>query len=166
MKNYVFKVLTICGLLISTLACSIYQAVETETQNETGIIGIQGVLNTFNLNCDLMIIKINTSKQLVFPLKDARPTLNLSDGKYSGFNVCNSFYGNLAKEGNAIKFKGFTSSTKNCIGDYGFVESLTGNDIENLVYRLLSEIDNYSIEQNKLILKKDSDVLMIYKINE
>ena len=165
MKIDIYKLMITCGLLIFTLACSIYQTVETETENKTDIIGNQGDITTFNLNCDLMTIKINPSKELVFPLKDARPTLNLSDGNFSGFSVCNSYYGQYIKKGNAIKFTSFTKSMRNCIGDYSFVEPLTGNDIENLVSSLLSEINNFSIEKKKLILKKDSDILMVYRIN-
>lgn len=165
MKNSIFNLILSCGLILNTLACSTYQTIETNTHNNLDLSGNQAILDTFNLNCELMSIRINPLKELVFPLKDANPTLHINDEKYSGFGVCNSFYGKCTKEGNTIRFTGYTSTMKNCIGNYGYFEPLSGNEIEYLVSSTLTAINNFSIEKNKLILKKDSNILMIYRIN-
>nr|WP_321454023.1 META domain-containing protein [uncultured Carboxylicivirga sp.] len=166
MKNRNFNLILFYGLLLNTLACSTYHTIETNTQNKLNLSGNQEGLNTFNLNCELLSIIINPSEELVFPLKDAHPTLHLSDGKYRGFSVCNSFFGKYTKEGNAIKFTGATTTMMNCIGNYGFVEPLSGSELENLISSKLSATNNFSIEKNKLILKKDSNILMVYRIND
>ncbi len=158
------KVLFICGLLLNTLACSTYQSIETDSQSKIDLSGNLIVLDTFNLSCELMSIHINSDTELVFPNGNVRPRLSISNGEYSGFGVCNRFEGMYVKKENAIKFKSGMSTMVGCMRRYSDIEFLTGNEIESLISRILGQVNNYSVDKDKLILKQDSHILMIYKI--
>jgi len=160
----IYKILFTCVFLLSIIACSTYQSFETNPQSKLDLSGNKIVLGGFNLSCELISIQINSSNKLVFPIGNVGPTLNISDGKYSGFGVCNSFYGGYVKKENAIKFKSGMATMVGCMGQYAGIESLTGNEIESLIRRVLGQVDNYFIDKDKLILKQDSNILMIYRI--
>jgi heat shock protein HslJ len=158
------KVILICGLLLSILSCSTYQSIETDSQSRLDLSGNQIILDRFNYSCELIFIQINSSHKLVFPSGSVRPTLKISDGKYRGFGVCNSFYGKYVKKENEIKFTSEMATMVGCMKRYHSIESLTGNEIESLISEFLGQVDNYTIDKDNLILKQDSNTLMIYKI--
>lgn len=158
------KLLFICGLLLNTLACSTCQSIETDSQSKIDLSGNLIVVDTFNLNCELMYIHINSDKELVFPNGNISPTLNIRNGKYTGFGVCNRFEGMYVKKENAIKYKSGMTTLVNYIEQYSGIADLTGNEIESLISRILGQVNNYSVEKDKLILRQDLHILMIYRI--
>jgi heat shock protein HslJ len=164
MKNRIFKLFLFGGLLLILINCSTYKPIETDTPNNLELSKKQEVSNTSNLNCELMSLNINRFKKLHFPIKGVTPTLHISDGQCRGSAVCNSLFGNYVKEGNDIKFLDVSMTRKGCIGNYGSVERLSGNEIEELISKTLLSVNNFAIEDNKLLLKKDSNILMVYRI--
>jgi len=109
------------------------------------------------MECTLLSIKTSAFENLYFPIGNKNSTLKISnDGRFSGLAVRNSFFGKYTKRGNIINFENIMTTRVNCIGC---------NDIESLITSKLSEINNFIIENKQLLLKKDSEVLMIYRIN-
>ena len=158
------KVLFICGLFLNTLACSTYQSIETESHNKIDLSENRIVLDTLNLSCELRFIQVDSDKKLFFPNGKVRPTLKISNGKYRGFGVCNTFYGEYIKKKNVIKFKSFMTTYVGCMQPYSDLESMRGYEIESLINRFLGQVNYYDVDKDKLILKQDSEILMIYKI--
>lgn len=161
MRKELCNYLICCGLALKLIACSSVLSTGTTFQHsqnndvpeDMSLISKDTIL----IKCNLLSVRISTYENLIFPLKDINPTLIISkNGRFSGFAVCNNFYGKYTKKGNIIKFENIIGTQKNCIKD---------NYIESIIARTLGEINNYSIEDKKLLLKKDTDLLMIYQIN-
>ncbi len=158
------KALVICGLLLHIFACSAYQPFEADVPSKPYSSGNQILLDPFNLKCELMAIRINSSMELVSPRDNVRPKLRFSNGNYSGTGVCNSFNGEYVRKENAINFKSASSSMVGCTTRYSGIEFMSGNEVESLILRTLGQVNNYLVDKDKLILKQDSGILLIYRI--
>lgn len=109
------------------------------------------------IECTLLSIKISAFEYLYFPIENRNSTLKISSGgRISGVAVLNSFFGEYTKKENNINFGNISITRVNCVDC---------NDIERLITNKLSEINNFIIDDEKLLLKRDSEVLMIYRIN-
>ena len=144
--------LVACSSFINTNT-NLHQSHNNDISEYMGFISKDTIL----IRCNLLSVKIGASKNLTFPFNGISSTLTINNkGRFSGFAVCNSFYGKYTRKENKIKFENDMSTQKNCIRN---------NSIENIIMSTLGEINNYSIENKKLLLKKDTDLLMIYQIN-
>ncbi len=161
MKKHLLNYFICLGITFLTTACSLSLSVNNNipqnTINDDPKDKSLITMDTINLKCSLISVKINTHEDLTFPFGKIAPTLIIkNNGRFSGFGVCNSFFGKYTKKGNLIRFENTVSSQKNCI------ENIY---IEDIITSTLGKIDSYSIEEKKLLLKKDGDILMIYRIN-
>jgi len=162
MKSKIINFLIYCGLLICLVSCSSIMSIETNSQanknnvvqdDENRIVGDVKV----NMECTLLSIQTSASENLSFPIKNKNSTLKISNyGKFSGSAIRNSFFGKYTKRGNNINFGNISATQVNCI---------ECNDIENLIISKLSEVNNFVIDNKQLLLKRDSEVLMIYRIH-
>lgn len=160
MKKYLLNYFICFGTIFLMTDCSLYLSNNNTQQNQnTASLEDRDLItmDTINLKCSLMLIRINTHEDLIFPMGRIAPTLTINNnGRFSGFAVCNSFFGKYTKKGNLIRFGNTMSSQKNCIENI---------HIEDIITSTLGKIDNYSIEEKNLLLKKGEDVLMVYRIN-
>jgi len=162
MKDKSFIFFIYCGLLISLAGCSSFMSTETNSLADRNNV----VQNDENhivdevkvyMECTLLSIKTNAFENLSFPIQNKNSTLKiLSDGKFSGSAIRNSFYGKYTKRGNNINFGNISTTQVNCI---------ECNDIESLITSKLGEVNNFVIDNKQLLLKRDSEVLMTYRIN-
>lgn len=148
--------------MISLAGCSSFMSIETNSQADRNNIiqddenSIVPDVNVY-MECTLLSIRKSVFENLFFPVKNKNSTLKISnDRTFRGSAICNSFFGKYTKRGNKISF-GNTSTTQ--------VNCTDSNDIENLITRKLSEVNNFVIDNKRLLLKRDSEVLMIYRIN-
>lgn len=103
----------------------------------------------------LLSVRDDVQSEFTSPGSEHTPTLQMdNDEKYSGFDGCNRFYGKYILSGDSIKFDLPVSTLKAC---------LDNQSIDQILHSAFEQITNYSIEQNKLILKKHSEPLIIYK---
>lgn len=164
------KYIIYCGLLLNIVACASFQYVEDGTQDDNTQNKI--IEESVLYSCELLSINVNTYEEIKFPLiakgspqKTLSPSLEiLSSGKFKGFFACNSFYGNYSLKENTISFTNITSSNRSCNNEYGFIKPRRGNEIERIISQKLSMTNTISIDNKTLLLKRDSDVLMTYKI--
>lgn len=137
--------------ITSLISCSSF--IYTETNNQPNY-------NTnhifFDVRWTLKSIKISDYEKLSFPLYGQNSTLTFSSsGSYSGKAICNTFFGKCIAEENNIKFSNATMTRVGC-----------QNNIEELIMNTLSDTNNYTLYDKKLYLKRNSEVLMIYELNE
>jgi heat shock protein HslJ len=93
---------------------------------------------------------------MLYPIYHYTPILEVgTDGRINTYAGCNSFYGTSTIAGNAIKFAISGSTYKGCFDK-------EQQNLEQIVFGTLSRVNNYSIKNGKLLLKRDSDVLMTY----
>jgi hypothetical protein len=162
MKDKIFIFFIYCGLLISLAGCSSCMSIKANSQADRNNIiqddenRIVTAVNVY-MECTLLSIRTSVFENLSFPIKNTNSTLKISnDGKFSGSAIRNSFSGKYTKRGNNINFGNISTTQVNCI---------ECNDIENLITSKLSEVNNFVIDNKQLLLKRDSEVLMIYRIN-
>ena len=162
MRKSLFNYFICFGIVFLVTACSFISiSVNKNTSQSIGEDDMEDTtlaMDTVLLECTLISInKANNYEILRFPLGSITPTLTIkNNGKFSGFAVCNSFFGKYTSEGKLISFGGTTSSHKNCVSNA---------HIENIIRGTLGTVDNYSIKDGQLLLKKGKDVLMVYRIN-
>jgi len=162
MRKEILIVLFTCGLLVTLVSCSSYLYTSTSTQeNINNVANENEELNANEtihyIECSLLSIKTSAFENLSFPIRNNNSTLKISNnGNFSGFAFCNSFFGQYTKIGNNIKFGNPMMTRKGCGPD---------DNIEDIIMNSLAIVDNFSIENRQLLLKKDTEVIMIYQIN-
>jgi len=162
MKDKTFIFFIYCGLLISLTGCSSFMSIETNSQADRNNVVQDDENHIVNevkvyMECTLLSIKTSAFENLSFPIQNKNSTLKiLSDGKFSGSAIRNSFFGKYTKRGNNINFGNISTTQVNCI---------EWNDIESLIISKLGEVNNFVIDNKQLLLKRDSEVLMIYRIH-
>ncbi len=90
---------------------------------------------------------------------DKTPTLGISgDGRIGGHDGCNGYSGKIVMDNSKnIMFSDLLSTRRGCPPDVYWHDKF---------YKALSQINNYAAQNNKLLLKNDSHVLMVFsKIN-
>lgn len=150
----------ICILAISNLvSCSSFIYTETNSQSSTektvteSSIRMPDILS--ETKCTLVSIKISDYKKLSFPLNGNNSTLQFSNnGSYNGKAICNTFFGQYTLERNNLRFTTGPMTRVNC-----------DNETENLIIKTLGEINNYTIDEKMLFLKRNAEILMVYKLN-
>ena len=155
MNFYIIYLVTFTSLV----SCSSFIYTETNNQTNKNDISFVGdnIRNDFlfDMKCTLISIKISDYEKLSFPLNGNYSTLKFSDnGSYSGKAICNTFYGKYILERNNIRFKNTMMTRMNC-----------DNKTETLITNTLNEINNYTIDDKKLFLKRNTEILMIYQLN-
>ncbi len=105
--------------------------------------------STENINGHFTISKLDTIKNL-----SQRLTLKFDDTekKISGFSGCNRFFGKYTSDEKSINIGNLASTKMMCQEDE--------NIIESLVLDFLSKTNNFLIENNTLVLKKDDKILL------
>jgi heat shock protein HslJ len=126
-------------LFILVNACSTFQYDRTE--------------NIIQTKWRLLSVRTNTNELFTNFQFDDCPVLTIGREEFEGFSDCNSFHGECKIDGTSIEFTNFRLTSKQCPQKM---------EIEKTVTTALRNIDNYSIDGRKLILKKGADVLMIY----
>jgi heat shock protein HslJ len=162
MKKEIFIILITCWLLATLVSCSSFLYTSTNTQENTNNLANENENLNANdtihyIKCSLLSIKTSAFEILSFPIRNNSSTLKISNnGNFSGFAFCNSFFGQYTKIGNNIKFGNCTMTRKGCGPD---------ENIENIIMNSLGIVDNFSIENKQLLLKKGTEVIMVYQIN-
>ena len=158
-KKLIFH--TIClSTLINLVSCSSLLYTDTNIQQNSynnRVLENENIKNDilFNLNWTLISIKINAYENLSFPVNGSYSTLKfLNNGNYSGKAICNSFFGKFTLLKNNIKFANTIMTRVGC-----------DNIKEDLIINTLNDINNFSVNDKKLYLKRNKEVLMIYKLN-
>ena len=82
-------------------------------------------------------------------------TLSTEEGSFGGNNGCNSVNGKMSIDGSNIKMDVMLGTKMYC-------EGVPEAEVE----RNISEVNNYLIKGNKLILNKDKETLFIFKLVE
>lgn len=102
------------------------------------------------------LLTVRTSPKELFTnfQLDNCPVLTIGRGIFKGSSGCNGFQGKCRIDGTSIEFTNFILTRKMCPPQK--------MEIQKTVTSALRSVDNYSIEGGRLILKKGSDVLMIY----
>lgn len=163
MKKEIFIILIVCGLSETLVSCSSFLNTRTNTQeninnhaNENENLSANDTIHY--IECSLLSIKTSAFENLSFPMRNNNSTLKISNnGSFSGLALCNSFFGKYTKTRNIIKFGACDMTKVGCGPD---------DKIEDLIMNSLGSIDNFSIENKQLLLKKDTEVIMIYQINK
>ena len=159
MRNSKIRVYLCCGLLSTLISCSTFQLTEFGNYNQSNNnVSYTSTLNdtVLSMDCNLLSIKTSSFETLSFPINNSKPSLIfINNGGFKGFALCNSFYGSYTKKGNEIYFRNKMMTRVNC----------WNNDIESLITQTLLYVNNYTISNKQLFLKKGSDVLMILQIN-
>ncbi|MDD3322290.1 MAG: META domain-containing protein [Paludibacter sp.] len=158
MRIKIFNFFICCGLFTALVSCSSFLLTETSFQeHENYVVSDNNTLNDtiLSMECSLLSIKTSAFENLSFPINNKKPSLTfINNGSFKGFALCNSFFGKYSKRGNSIKFRNSMMTRVNC----------GANDIESLITGTLSDVNNYSIKNNQLFLKRGSDVLMVFQI--
>ena len=82
------------------------------------------------------------------PIPDSIITLELEDDEVRGTSGCNTYFGEYKSKGNKISFGVLAATEMACLNPKGIMEQ------EQEYLSFLSEIVAYSIEGDRLILKK------------
>jgi len=155
MKKKYFKLIVYLYFLLTLGACSILR-IEGESVQTPEEIEYLIRKDSIILWCELNYIKVNEFEIMYFPYMGKTPTLGLNNnGSYEGFSSCNSFFGKYTIDEKNINFESPTSSSKLCH------EVMI---IEKTVFSVLHHINNYIIENNQLLLKRNDEILMVYDI--
>jgi len=152
---HLIYLLTISGLV----SCSTYIYTGTNNQSNSEKIDVESSKVTpdilSNMKCTLVSIKISEYEKLLFPLNGNNSTLNfLNNGSYNGKAICNTFFGQYTLERNNLRFTTGPMTRVNC-----------DNETENLIIKTLSEINNYAIDEKMLFLKRNAEILMVYRLD-
>ncbi|MDR0230906.1 MAG: META domain-containing protein [Dysgonamonadaceae bacterium] len=152
MKTIYFR-LIICFILLLTIgACSTFfngasfQATEIEepVKNDSII-----------MRCKVNYVKVNAVEKMYFPYMGKISTLSLNyNENYAGFASCNRFFGKYTIDGQNISFQYATSTSVAC-SEY---------IIEKAVFTALYNVNNYTIKDKQLLLKRDDEILIVYDI--
>lgn len=83
---------------------------------------------------------------------ERKASLSFSDTstRYGGYSGCNMFGGEFELKGKSLHFSNALSTKRAC---------MPGMKTENAVFRMLEATNSYSLEGDKLLLKKDETVL-------
>lgn len=157
-KEIIFHIIFFVTLA-NLVSCSYLLYTETNNQtinNNNSIVNDDNVNNYFFYGqWTLKTINISDYEKLSFPIYGMNSTLKLTEnGHYSGIAICNTFYGEYLMERNYIKFSHNSMTRVNCY-----------NKTEELIIMTLGRIDNYSVYDKKLFLKRNTETLMIYELN-
>lgn len=84
---------------------------------------------------------------------DSRPTLELfpAEGRLAGTGGCNTIFGHMTVDGNAIRFSGLGATKMYCDGLM---------QTENKFLRLLQQVDHFELRNLQLHLLQEEKVLM------
>lgn len=147
-----------CFLLYSLGACSSWQNIESTTAstynspNSTSIIPQE----LTSVKWVLLNVRVNSKEAFIIPSLNNIPTLSFKEeGKFNGYSSCNSFFGEVIVEKNSIEFRQITSTQRGCGNTIG---------LEETIFKALRRVDNYTIQNRKLFLKKNSDILLTYSL--
>lgn len=100
-------------------------------------------------------MRADEKDKLVAPPRDIIPTLDIrKSGRVGGFSGCNTYGGIVSIDGNNFYYTSGVSTSKACVKEFAM-------EVENKFSKALRLINNYSVDRGKLVLKKDSDVLLI-----
>lgn len=103
----------------------------------------------------LVSVRADTQTDFLSPTLTPMPTLQVdNEGSYSGNDGCNSFRGSVTITGDSIHFFSAVSTLRACLDNQG---------VDALLRVMFEQTNNYSIEKDQLILKKDKETLAIYK---
>lgn len=107
-------------------------------------------LETIRADADESFMKIMS--------KDKTPTLSINDdSRVSGYDGCNRFSSKIiVYNNNNIRFLVFLATNRGCHSDVYW---------HSKFYKAISSINNYEILNEKLLLKKNSDILLIFSKN-
>jgi heat shock protein HslJ len=93
-----------------------------------------------------LTVRTNTKELFTNFQLDNCPVLTISRGKFKGSSGCNHFQGKCEIDGASIEFTNLLLTRKMCLPQK--------MEIEKIVTNALRIVDNYSVKDRKLILKK------------
>jgi|GEM_PF-857604 heat shock protein HslJ len=103
----------------------------------------------------LVSVRVKGGDKILTPDIDHIPTLKISsNGTISGTTGCNRFIGNVAVTENTLKFGGIVVTHVFCSD---------AMEIENALLNTFNSVDNYTIENRLLLLKKNSEVYATFQ---
>lgn len=158
MKKYLIY-LTILASSVIFLSCYSYRGLggfsDTSEPSEKEEEIISYVPDEIVSSWRVVSMRADERDKLITPPRDIVPTINIrKSGRAGGFSGCNTYGGIVSVDGNSLFFSNRISTLKGCVKEFAM-------DIEKEFGRALDRINNYSTDREKLILKKDSDVLLI-----
>lgn len=103
----------------------------------------------------LMTLRANVGEDFVDIIsKDKTPTLKIDkDNRFGGYDGCNTYSGRIIIGNNNILFSKFLSTQRGCHPDVYWHQKF---------YSALSNVNNYTMQNGNLLLKRDSYVLMVF----
>ena len=120
------------GILM--FSCKTKKVKETEIPKETTEVNLNKEIDLNQIQGDFYI----TSIEGIPELSEVVPTIKIDEeGKIGGFNGCNSFFGQINKEGGPL-LKNLGSTRRACQG--------TGSDVENMMMEVLASVTNIVVE--------------------
>ncbi len=105
----------------------------------------------------LVSVKSKDGLSNLTPSNDSYPTLLISEGRASGSAGCNRFMGSVTVDGNSLKFDKMATTMMLC---------QDGMDLEEAVLNIFGQANSYTVEKGNLLLKKDAEVLAVFKSNK
>jgi len=127
----------------------------------TGCVSKRVVNNATDLDIasgewTLISLRTNSHDDFLFPKLERMPTLKVDrkGASYGGYDSCNNFSGIIELKNDSIKFTAAISTLRGCMDNLG---------VDNLLRTAFEQINNYSINNKELHLKKDSVSMIIYK---
>lgn len=109
-------------------------------------------MSLFGVKWELQIMEGDTLKLLN---EDDRIFLkfNNKENRVNGKATCNRFFGNYELDGSKLKFSTLGATRMAC----------PDQNIEIKFFKLMEQVDNYSIEKGALFLKNSDEIVMVFK---
>ena len=157
--NKIFVIYII--ILFNFSSCGILHLVFNEEESLANTLGFDSP-NVINLPPDivcqwkLVSVRISIYEQFMLTLNsDKAPTLGISgDGYIGGHDGCNGYSGKIVMDNNKnITFSNLLATSRGCP---------PGAYWHDKFYMALGRINNYVVQDKKLLLKQDSHVLMTF----
>ncbi|QIK54007.1 META domain-containing protein [Dysgonomonas sp. HDW5B] len=147
-----------CFLLYSLGACSSWQNIEYTTASTYNSPNSPSIIpqELTSIKWALLNVRANSKETFIIPSLNNILTLSFKEeGRFNGYSSCNSFFGEVVVEKNSIEFRQITSTQRGCARTM---------EVEETIFKALREVDNYTIQNRKLFLKKNSNILLTYSL--
>ncbi|MDR0419256.1 MAG: META domain-containing protein [Prevotellaceae bacterium] len=149
MKLKLIAIVVLCSVTLLNSACSVSKKVTTAKGIPT-----DGQGNITALEWGLISVRSKDGKKTLPAPKEQLPTLRITtEGRAAGYAGCNNFFGPVTIDGYSLKFGNMASTMKMCVSVM---------DVENAIMAIFEEVDNYTVANGNLLLRKGKEVLATY----
>lgn len=149
MKLKLIAIVALCSITLLNPACSSSKKATTEKGIPT-----DGQGDITALEWRLISVRSKDGKKTLPAPKEQLPTLRVTtEGRATGYAGCNNFFGPVTIDGYSLKFGNMASTMKMCIQVM---------DVESAIMTIFEEVDNYTVVNGDLLLRKGKEVLATY----